>query len=523
MSGELSAEQLQQLYLCSLLLGRKREQPIFTCKAHVFHIDPKTKRSWISASSAAVNVSFFYDSTRSLYRIISVEGTKAVINSTITPSMTFTKTSQKFGQWSDVRANTVYGLGFSSEGELNKFIEKFQEVKEATRQVSATNKGTPNGTSAAASAATPVTSANASPITARACTASQRPLGAVPPPVAGVAAASSPAAAAAAASPGCPTEPLLPGEAHHFHPHHHHHHAHLHNNGAEAGSAGGGTGAGGAASPAPTGNPAPVPANSVGGNTDTLKSSMAAHTRSQSLSGVQPSESPKHQAKGAAAAAAATAASAAVGDKAPATTPAPNLVPGSVEAQLKYENDRLKLALAQSSANAKKWEVELSTLKNNNVRLTSALQESTANVEEWKRQLQSYKEENQRMKTKYIELEAAKGNAEAAAELRKELATLRSRVEGLESQLKDKDEEVRRLSKQPPDQQGRPPEDRIKSLQDANAQLTSALAACQEQLETALAAQESQRRVLDTVNAQLAQRVQELANIHREIATALQT
>jgi len=45
---------------------------------------------------------------------------QAVINSTITPNMTFTKTSQKFGQWSDVRANTVYGLGFSSEAELNK-------------------------------------------------------------------------------------------------------------------------------------------------------------------------------------------------------------------------------------------------------------------------------------------------------------------------------------------------------------------------------------------------------------------
>ena len=86
----------------------------------MFHIDPKTKRSWLPASSAAVNVSFFYDSSRGLYRIISVEGTKAVINSTITPHMTFTKTSQKFGQWSDVRANTVYGLGFGSEVELNK-------------------------------------------------------------------------------------------------------------------------------------------------------------------------------------------------------------------------------------------------------------------------------------------------------------------------------------------------------------------------------------------------------------------
>jgi len=34
--------------------------------------------------------------------------------------MTFTKTSQKFGQWSDTKANTVYGLGFSSEDELLK-------------------------------------------------------------------------------------------------------------------------------------------------------------------------------------------------------------------------------------------------------------------------------------------------------------------------------------------------------------------------------------------------------------------
>lgn len=50
---------------------------------------------------------------------------QAVINSTITPNMTFTKTSQKFGQWSDVRANTVYGLGFASEAELGKVCLHF--------------------------------------------------------------------------------------------------------------------------------------------------------------------------------------------------------------------------------------------------------------------------------------------------------------------------------------------------------------------------------------------------------------
>ncbi|XP_049816741.1 homer protein homolog 1 isoform X3 [Schistocerca nitens] len=443
-----------------------REQPIFSCKAHVFHIDPKTKRSWISASSAAVSVSFFYDSTRSLYRIISVEGTKAVINSTITPNMTFTKTSQKFGQWSDVRANTVYGLGFSSEAELNKFIEKFQEVKDATRL--AATKALANG---AATGATPVTSANASPVTARACAT----------------------ASAAAGSHAHPIGdgPLLEPPA--------------------SSNPGPGSTVNSVAVAAPPGAVVAAVPSSGPVNSGHNQSHNQSHNQNQNQN--QAGESPKHQPKS--------------GDKSPApvsaATPAiANLPP---EAQLKYENDRLKLALAQSSANAKKWEVELATLKSNNVRLTSALQESTANVEEWKRQLHSYKEENQRIKTKYIELEAAKGNADAAAELRKELQALRQRVETLEHELKVKDDEVKRLGKQQaaPDQQSRSQDERIKNLQQENAELQAAVSLAQAQLETALAAQESQRRVLDTLNAQLAAQLAELAGIHREIATALQT
>ncbi|XP_006003998.1 homer protein homolog 3 isoform X1 [Latimeria chalumnae] len=109
------------------------EQPIFSTRAHVFQIDPATKRNWIPASKHAVTVSYFYDAARNVYRIISVGGTKAIINSTITPNMSFTKTSQKFGQWADSRANTVYGLGFASEQHLLQFAEKFREVKEAAR------------------------------------------------------------------------------------------------------------------------------------------------------------------------------------------------------------------------------------------------------------------------------------------------------------------------------------------------------------------------------------------------------
>lgn len=109
------------------------EQPIFSTRAHVFQIDPTTKKNWVPTSKHAVTVSYFFDSTRNVYRIISLDGSKAIINSTITPNMTFTKTSQKFGQWADSRANTVYGLGFSSESHLVKFAEKFVEFKEAAR------------------------------------------------------------------------------------------------------------------------------------------------------------------------------------------------------------------------------------------------------------------------------------------------------------------------------------------------------------------------------------------------------
>ncbi|KAK4885307.1 hypothetical protein RN001_001578 [Aquatica leii] len=395
------------------------EQPIFTCKAHVFHIDPKTKRSWMPASTTAVNVSFFYDSSRSLYRIISVEGSKAVINSTVTPNMTFTKTSQKFGQWSDVRANTVYGLGFSSESELQKFIDKFNEVKEATR--SAISKVTANG------AATPVTSANASPITARATVA-----------------------------PDSTTENLL------------------------------------------------EPPGMI--NTSNKTEEDMPHLRSHSLSGLPSNESPSHQGKG---------------EKSSYGQPGSATAGGNAQldgAQLKYENDRLKLALAQSSANAKKWEIELATLKSNNARLTSALQESTANVDEWKRQLHSYKEENMRMKAKYqSDLENSKGGGDIADELRKEIQNLRHRVEMLETELETKNKEVQQLSS------SHKISDLTQNLQRENQELQTTVKLAQSELDVALGAHESQRQVLLTLNQQFASRVQELATIHDEITTALQT
>eukprot|EP00095_Tigriopus_kingsejongensis_P007432 maker-scaffold443_size169656-snap-gene-0.11 protein:Tk07432 transcript:maker-scaffold443_size169656-snap-gene-0.11-mRNA-1 annotation:"homer protein 1" len=376
-----------------------------------------------------------------LYRIISVEGTKAVINSTITPNMTFTKTSQKFGQWSDVRANTVYGLGFSSESELNKFIEKFSEVKEATRNTPVASAATaPGGPKANGTTPTSVnsSSANASPIVSRNkgdySIDNQGPPG--------------------------PTDML-------------------------------------------------TNQNEIQ-NSNILKNQISApnvHGRSPSLSGMQPGhDSPKKSAM----------------DKAPAPNP-----PLSGEAQLKYENDRLKLALAQSSANAKKWEIELSTLKNNNSRLTSALQESTANVEEWKRQLHSYKEENTRLKVGLIELEAGRGNCDF--NVMGELRNLKSRIDELESDLRDRDEEVKVLKDQTmmhsQGQNGANGDegDAIKALQMENENLKKTLDKTQSQLDTSLDAQDQQRKVLDAINRQFGDHLHSLGELQSELTAVLNT
>ncbi|XP_011166391.1 homer protein homolog 1 [Solenopsis invicta] len=412
------------------------EQPIFMCKAHVFHIDPKTKRSWVPASSAAISVSFFYDSTRSLYRIISIEGAKPVINSTITPNMTFTKTSQKFGQWSDVRANTVYGLGFASEAELGKFIEKFHEVKEATKLASAKLQSN-------SSSVTPATSANVSPITSRSgMPSSEQDL--IDPP-----------------------------------------NSSMINSNVSSNNQNQNANMISAQNSVSSVSSSPLPGSFQNKVDDELKN--AVHSRSQSIS--QSTESPQHQGKSA------QLSSTQSGQ--------------SAEVQLKYENDRLKLALAQSSANAKKWEVELTTLKTNNARLTSALQESTANVDEWKRQLQLYKEENAKIKLKYADLEAGKiaeGNCEA----------LRLRVEALESELRTRNDEIKALTMASKNKD-------FVALQKENAELREMLNVVHEQLELALSANKVQKQNLDTLNARLAGYIQDLVTVHREITNTLQT
>nr|XP_034325375.1 homer protein homolog 2 isoform X11 [Crassostrea gigas] len=356
------------------------EQPIFTTKAHVFQIDPETKKNWIPASKSAVSVSYYYDTTRNTYRIISVDGSKAIVNSTITPGMTFTKTSQKFGQWSDPRANTVYGLGFSSEQDLQKFIEKFKEVKEMTRQV--VNQ----------------------------------------------------------------TPPIPPS----------------------------------------------TNQNSTSQGSDTSsKQDVNLRERRNSFN-----SSPNNSSNNAS------------------------------ESQLKYENDRLKLALAQSSTNAKKWEVELQTLKNNNSRLTAALQESTTNVEEWKKQLAAYKEESAKMKKKIVELEKRQSGSEQVAALQTELQQLTERLERVQLDNQDKQDEINQLSLRMSELSARETQSstlqsRCKKLEDENDHLKLKIEDLQRQLTERNMSHDQENSELLRLEDQLGSKVTELYEIHEQIISLI--
>eukprot|EP00039_Didymoeca_costata_P020158 m.340273 g.340273 ORF g.340273 m.340273 type:complete len:320 (-) comp19219_c0_seq1:112-1071(-) len=249
-----------------------KEEPVLTVQAHIFQIDPETRKSWKPVSTRALPVQFYYNIDTNVYRIISVDGTKAIINHPIRPGMVFSKTSQKFGQWTDKASSTVFGLGFSVETDLLSFKDKFET---ATR-----------------------------------------------------------------------SQPVEPSRA--------------------------GSG------------------NAVEEVQTVLKSASI---------------------------------SSGGGDNVKQEHREPD--------ELRYENERLKQALATSGTNAKKWEHELQTLKATNLKLKSALKESAVNVEDWRRQLTAWKESCGRLEARVKELEAQEQRRDSAASVKsnQELTSLRRELE----------------------------------------------------------------------------------------------
>ncbi|XP_032218053.2 homer protein homolog 2 isoform X2 [Nematostella vectensis] len=368
------------------------EQPVFSTRAHVFQIDPQTKKSWIPCSKQAVTVSFYYDPINETHRIISVDGSKAIINSTIFPNMNFTKTSQKFGQWSDPKVSSVFGLGFPSEAELNKFAEKFKEARGSSKSISSSS----------------ITSGGSN-------------------------------------SP----KPSLPNAV--------------------------------ISSPQMNGtNGSPTPQS--GKKTPSIRSGS-------STSSIEDESKDS-----------------------PAISHKPV---GNTEAQLKYENDRLKMALAQSSGNAKKWEAELQTLKNNNARLTAALQESTANVEEWKKQLNAYKEESSKLRKKVQELESSDMNADVFNNMQQEKMAFEGRIIHLESMVSDKDEEISQLKGTNADLSSQIKESKVK-----NQELEQRVKDLEERMSQASVNQNAKEQ-LKSLQQTLSQKLQEMSDLNEKISSLI--
>lgn len=68
-------------------------------------------QQWSVAACYLLSCSYAY--TEFIFKLLwwAVAAWAQVVNSAISPKMTFTKTSPKFGQWQDPRASTVYGIG----------------------------------------------------------------------------------------------------------------------------------------------------------------------------------------------------------------------------------------------------------------------------------------------------------------------------------------------------------------------------------------------------------------------------
>ena len=70
-----------------MIILSHRERAVFSTQAHVFEIDPETKKKWLPTSSSAVRVAFYHDPGRRTYRVISIENSKvrSCVNSIACP------------------------------------------------------------------------------------------------------------------------------------------------------------------------------------------------------------------------------------------------------------------------------------------------------------------------------------------------------------------------------------------------------------------------------------------------------
>jgi len=88
---------------------------------------------WIPLQAKSTTVSIMFDSGREVYRIMGVDNDThtTTLNSSITPTLRFQMTSHNFGHWTDERTSTVYGIGFRGAEDTDAFLENLKKAQSA--------------------------------------------------------------------------------------------------------------------------------------------------------------------------------------------------------------------------------------------------------------------------------------------------------------------------------------------------------------------------------------------------------
>jgi len=438
---------------------------LYSSRAHVFQINPETKNSWVPKNDQAIPISLaaslldadtLNEPGRRELKIIATDETgEIVLDAVILPKTTFTKRSQKFGQWID-HAGNVYGLGFNSEAELTEFVESFQKLQRDVLSPPSHNPSA-SGSLQAHSVSQQDTekqdwhqqySNSASETNGR-----------------------------FQVSKNGSANKLQQYSNTLAHPGHHQQQARRQqqnqtitsNNGDHSGSVNGNL-------------------DLSYGNDSAPCNNSAGYPRSQSMFGFQtkPVIVP----------------SSARTDKAsPENENSPtSQTEWPSKEQLKYENERLKQILEESNKNAGIWNTELLNLRTNNIKLTQALQESKAHVEEWERELMNLRDENKEMKYRLLTLEAA-DDPEKGNELRKDMLKYKSYIDDVQDELRRKDLEIEELRRSMEEME----------LKTQNGQLGEAS-------NSQFTDNPHQKHKLEIINAKFEAKIGELNSIQREFA-----
>ncbi|XP_065188705.1 homer protein homolog 2-like [Sycon ciliatum] len=571
-----------------------KELQVFTTKAHIFSLDKRTKKDWKPLSAnQAVPLIIYHNEETGVFRLISFTGDQTVlINCTMDASMKFIRPSSKFCQFLDTTARKTYGLGFSSSAEQTKFKEQFESVVETLAAQGRQDKesehsdggGVADTSEKAAlvnSSGRPESPASSPPVHSK---QNSHDAMAAPVPASHDSKTTTPAGTAPV-SPTTEEQPPLVLAAVTAIP----------DTGPTTAKQAVQDGYGNETVPAVTiASPAPIENaqsfNGSSGNTDVPPSPTRKHhdnaprrerpgsgsgrrtggnLLTKLLSGGGSGRDVRDEgSEGETLPAGSTQSKLeSSGDHGPRSVVSPteiNVKAGALYrrennarddspqrttqrrpsisgpsapdasdqlAQLKKENDQLKIALATSSSRANQWETELQKLKHNNVRLLTTLQESQSNVDEWKKQLTLYKDDNASMKHRLKERELAthlvtqlqqEANEweKTKRQLTEDLADTRTRLDKKEQECESLTNDLETMSMLAPKLQAA--NDRCKELGSAKAELTEKLAEVQDQLRLARTASAIRLERLTEQHRLLGGTLLEMNQLHSQMEQDLQ-